>query len=329
MAPRAAAPSRAQRLTGLAVLIALALVALGVLYTQGRYDPASWGWGSAAPGGDAGPLAALAVPGLEPREAGASFDPATLSDKIDGKAELYLAAGFQRLYTRRYALKGNPAAWLELMLYRMKDPRAAFSVFSNQRRPGPTPPGLGPNAYATSNALYLADGPWYLEAVASAPDAGLIKGLDAAARAIVAALPKDQAAAVPGEAALFPPQGLKPGSVVLLAKDAFGMAGLNQIFIASYPQGAPERIAWLARRAGPEAAEQEAAAYARFLETNGGRMAPAPRAIRGARLTELLGVWELVWPQGSYVAGVRGAESQEATLELAMRLHKRLSEVKP
>ncbi|MCF8033547.1 MAG: hypothetical protein K9K66_04790 [Desulfarculaceae bacterium] len=330
MPPSLAAPSRAQRLSGLAVLLALVLVAAGVLWQQASYDPASWGWGGAAPGGGAGPLASLAVPGLEPREAGASFDPATLSDKIDGKAELYLAAGFERLYTRRYALKGQPAIWLELMLYRMKDQRAAFSVFSNQRRPGPTPPGLGPNAYATSNALYLANGPWYLEAVASAPDPALLKGLDAAARAIVAALPGDKAkAATPGEAELFPPQGLKPGSQVLLAKDAFGMAGLNQIFIAAYPAGAPERIAWLARRASPEAAQKEAEAYAKFLAVNGGAQAPAPKAIPGARLVELLGVWELVWPQGAYLAGVRGAESQEATLELALRLHQRLGGAKP
>ncbi len=324
-----AAASRAQRTASLVVCLLLLVVTAGVLWQQARYDPASWGWGGAATGG-AGPLAALSVPGLEPKGAGASFDPATLSDKIDGKAELYLAAGFERLYTRRHALKDRPAAWLELMLYRMKDPRAAYSVFSNQRRPGPTPPGLGANAYATSNALYLAHGPWYLEAVASAQDPALNAALAQAAKAVLAALPGEKpGAAVPGEAALFPPDGLKPGSTVLLAKDAFGMAGMNQVFIAAYPEGAPERIVWLARRENPEAAQKNAEAYVKFLLANGGEAAPDPEGIPKARLVELLGVWELVWVQGPYVAGVRGAESQEATLELGRALHRRLRGVKP
>jgi len=323
------APSRAQRNTSMVVCLLLVMVAAGVLWQQASYDPASWGWGGAATGG-AGPLAALSVTSLEPKGPGASYDPATLSDKINGKAELYLAAGFERLYTRRYALKDKPAAWLELMLYRMKDPRASYSVFSNQRRPGPTPPGLGPNAYATSNALYLARGPWYLEAVASAQDSALLNGLAQTAKAVMAVLPREKTGgAVPGEAALFPPEGLKPGSVVLLAKDAFGMAGMDQTFIAAYPGGAPERIAWLARRKSPGAAQKNAAAYAKFLLANGGEAAPDPEGMPAARLVELIGVWELVWAQGPYVAGVRGAESQEATLELGRRLHQRLSGVKP
>ena len=321
-------PSRAQRLASLATLLMLLVVAGGVLWQQGRYDPASWGWGGAATSGGAGPLASLAVPGLSAKGAGASFDPATLSDKIDGKAELYLAAGFERLYTRRYALATQPAAWLELLLYRMKDPRAAFSVFSNQRRAGATPPGLGSNAYLTSNALYLAHGPWYLEAVASSPDPALRQGLDQAARALLALLPQSKGT-MPGEAGLFPPQGLKPGSVVLLAKDAFGMAGMDQIFIAAYPQGSPERIAFLARRADPAAAQAKATAYVKFLLANGGVEAPAPATVPGGRLVELLGTWELVWSQGPYVAGVRGAESQALASELAARLHQRLGEVKP
>ena len=320
-------PSRMQRLLSLAVLGLLALVAVVVFWQQGRYDPASWGWGGAS-GAGAGLLAELAVPGLNPLGSGEGFTPATLSDKIDGKAELYLAAGFESMAARRYALAGQPAQWLELMLYRMKDSRAAYSVFSNQRRAGAKDSGLAPNAYTTSNALYLAQGPYYLEAVASSPQPALVKGLAQAAQALLAKLPAAPSAA-PAEAELFPAQGMKAGSVVLLAKDAFGMAGLDQVFIAAYPQGAQELMAFLARRADPATANKQASAYAAFLKDNGGNPQPAPAGLPGAHLAEVFGAWELFWSQGPYLAGVRGSEDQAATLALATRLRQALEKAQP
>ncbi|MCF8041839.1 MAG: hypothetical protein K9K65_02545 [Desulfarculaceae bacterium] len=314
--------SLTQRLLSMAALGLLALVAAVVFWQQGRYDPASWGWGGAS-GAGAGMLAELAVPGLTPLGPGEGFTPATLSDKIDGKAELYLAAGFEGMVARRYALAGRPAAWLELMLYRMKNPRAAYSVFSNQRRSGAQDSSLTPNAYTTSNALYLAQGPYYLEAVASLPEPALKQGLTQAAQAILAKLPAAPSAA-PAEAELFPAQGMKAGSVVLLAKDAFGMAGLDQMFIATYPQGGGELMAFLARRADPATAQKQAAAYAAFLKDNGGNPQPAPAEMPGAHLVEVFGAWELFWAQGPYLAGVRGGEDKAATLGLAQRLRQAL-----
>lgn len=320
-------PSLTQRLLSMVILGLLALVIAVVFWQQSRYDPASWGWGGAA-GGRAGMLAELAVPGLTPLGPGEGFTPATLSDKIDGKAELYLAAGFESMAARRYALAGRPAAWLELMLYRMKDPRAAYSVFSNQRRAGAQPSQLAPNAYTTSNALYLAQGPYYLEAVASLPEPALRQGLSQAAQAILAKLPAAPSAAS-GEAGLFPAQGMKADSVVLLAKDAFGMAGLDEVFIATYPQGGGELMAFLARRAGPATAQKQAAAYAAFLKNNGGNPQPAPAGLPGANLVEVFGAWELFWAQGPFLAGVRGAEDRAATLALAQRLRQALEKAQP
>lgn len=320
-------PSLTQRLLSVAVLGLLALVAAVVLWQQGRYDPASWGWGGAS-GAGAGLLADMAVPGLNPLGPGEGFTPATLSDKIDGKAELYLAAGFESMVARRYALAGQPAQWLELMLYRMKDSRAAYSVFSNQRRSGAQDSSLTPNAYTTSNALYLAQGTYYLEAVASSQEPALRQGLGQATQAILAKLPAAPSA-VPAEAELFPSEGMKAGSVVLLAKDAFGMAGLDQIFIATYPQGAGELMAFLARRDDPAVAAKQARDYAAFLKDNGGNPQPDPQGPPGTRLVEVFGFWEVFWAQGTYLAGVRGGEDQAATLELAARLRGALEKAQP
>ena len=66
------------------------------------------------------------------------YDSISLSDKINGKAELYLAAGFARLETQRFALTDNPGQWMERYLYDMGQHANAFSVFSAQRRPAPS-----------------------------------------------------------------------------------------------------------------------------------------------------------------------------------------------
>ena len=67
------------------------------------------------------------------------YDAATLSDKINGKAELYLAAGFERLECRRFALADDPAGWLERFVYTMRAAPGAFAVYSQQRRPQAQP----------------------------------------------------------------------------------------------------------------------------------------------------------------------------------------------
>ncbi|MEW5911745.1 MAG: DUF6599 family protein [Thermodesulfobacteriota bacterium] len=327
MSPAHAQPGRSQTMVGAVLLLVLAVVAAGVFWQQFRYDPTQWGRLASSAGQGAGPLASLSLPGLSPLDAGQTFGPDTLSDKIDGKAELYLAAGFERLYARRYALTGQSAAWLEVFLFRMRSAEAAYSVFSSQRRAGAVPLTITQNAYRTSNAVYLANGSDYLEVVASAATPALQKAVLDAAQAYAQAQGVKKSAA--SEAELFPPQGLQANSVVLLSKDAFGLAGLDRVYIATYPRGPQELMAFLARRADPAVAQAAAQGYVKFLLDNGGKQAPEPAGLPGARLVEIMGTWELVFSQGPFLAGVRGAEDQAATLALARLLRARLSEAKP
>ena len=81
------------------------------------------------------PLAVLAPEGLAPLGVEERFDAQHLADKIDGRAELYLDAGFGGLRCQRFALVGEPDAWLELFLYQLGNPAQAFAVYSSSRRP--------------------------------------------------------------------------------------------------------------------------------------------------------------------------------------------------
>ena len=56
------------------------------------------------------------LPGAQPAGPTESYDPETLSDRIDGKAELYLAANFQEMSIRAFKLpdgcKNQSSLWL-------------------------------------------------------------------------------------------------------------------------------------------------------------------------------------------------------------------------
>src|SRR4030042_753717 len=108
-------------------------------------------------------IAGLEPEGFEPMSDLETFDQATLSDKIDGKADAYLEAGFIRLTARRFISRSNPEVWFEFFLYDMEFPRNAFSVYSNQKREDVIDQDFAGFAYSTENAVFFAHGRYYVE----------------------------------------------------------------------------------------------------------------------------------------------------------------------
>lgn len=326
-----APPSRTQGLVGSLILVLLLAIALGILWRQGRYDPLSWGRptlkGSQAVLPPAQDLDALATPGLEPLGPAERFDAQTLSDKIDGKAELYLSAGFQGLSCRRYHLPGQPNAWFEAFVFDMGQARAAFAVFSVQRRNQGQALDLAPVAYETASSLYMLQGRYYLEIIAAGEDQSLGQGMRDWAKAWLASAPAAESG--PGELELFPAQGLDRQSLSLLASDVFGCAGLEQVFVGTYDVNGQEGTAFLAKRASGQEAQDQVKLYAQFLAGAGGHEVQAADLPAGGHLFEIMGTYELVYSQGAFLAGVHGAETQAVALELGRRLQERLQGVKP
>ena len=140
MTPPGHERSRIESWTGSIILLALLAIAGGVFLQQFNFNPAvlvarGAGQNAAARSFTASQPVADLPPEL--REFGPleTFTPDNLYDKIDGKAELYLAAGFVQMRCQRFALKASPEQWLEWFVYDMGNLPQAFSVFSTQRRP--------------------------------------------------------------------------------------------------------------------------------------------------------------------------------------------------
>ena len=316
--------TRMERLVGFGVLVVLAAIALGIYSVQNRFNPAVTARQMLSESADATAslsLTDLAPGGIQPFSPPEHFHPDTLSDKINGKAELYFSAGFQSLTAQRFALDNNPDLWFEMFVYDMGTARNAFSVFSMQRRGALEAGGPTPFAYATPNGQFLAHGRYYLELVGSEASDPLMSAAEAMAAAFVDRIGAEAAHVT--EMALFPEDGRVSGSRSLVASDAFGITGFNQVFTAQYQHDGAGLMAYVARRESAASAQSTAETVRDFYLEFGGTSLEGPE---GVAVIDILDTIEVVLHQGRYVIGVHEAPDRDTALGLAERIRKRLQE---
>ncbi len=329
MARRKAKVGATEKLMGYGILAVLGLIAVGLLVQQSRFNPAVTaamrtpllkGRPQAVSGQALAATAALLpeVSGFTPLTPAESFGPENLSDKIDGKAELYLSAGFKEMSCRSFDLGASGGAHVEVFLYDMGSAPNAFAVFSGQRRPGSTSLSLTANAYATANALFFTKGRYYAEIVADRASEALSSSLTAYATALLAKLPSE-GETVAG-AGLLPQEGLAQESARLCAADTFGCEGLNNVLTGEYTLKNGKATGFVGERDTPEEARAEARRYQDFLAANGYQKVQAPGAPGDIPVLVLDNSFEMVFVEGRTLAGVHDATSLEAALELAGKL---------
>jgi hypothetical protein len=327
-------PSRKETLVGLAVLLCLAAVAAAVVERQFRFNPAVENFLAIASGRSAMGSAGAAPPasdllvklpeGLRPLSPIERFDRETLSDKIDGKAELYLSAGFVALESQRFARSAQPDRWIEAFVYDMGSAANAFAVFSSQRRPGVESLEIAQHAYRAENALFFTAGDRYVELIGSENEAPLMEAMLALARVLLDARPATPARA--DDRDLFPPESLAADTIRLIPQDAFGLAGFDRVYTAAYRQGSAAAIAFLSRRESPQAAQALLAAYAEMLRGFGAAVEAVDRPVAGALAADVLDFQEIVFCQGPFIAGIREAADRGQAAALAAKLSRRLKE---
>jgi hypothetical protein len=314
-----------ERWVGSGVLVVLAAIALGIYSVQFRFNPAvnaRQELSESAPVTQSLSLADLAPAGIRPLSPPEHFDPDTLSDKINGKAELYFSADFRSLTAQRFALDNDPALWFEIFVYEMGSARNAFSVFSMQRRGDLTAGGPTPFAYATPNGRFLAHGRYYVELVGAEASGPLMSAAEAMAAAFVDRTSADAAHVT--EMALFPEEGRVPGSRSLVASDAFGITGFDQVFTAHYQHDGADIVAYVARRESAGSALSTAETVRDFYLEYGGTSLEGPE---GVAVIDILDTIEVILHQERYVIGVHEAPNRGTALTLAERIRKRLLEI--
>jgi hypothetical protein len=317
------------------ILLVLVMIAAGVFYKQFHYDPILFI--AAAPEGDSSraPIALEApdasAPELQsylpenwkPLTPVEIFGRENLSDKINGKAELYLSAGFLKLQCRRFSQADKPELWMEVFVYDMGDMRNAFSVYSAQKRSDAQPLNLTQFAYSTSNAVFFVHGNKYVEVVAASASDETAAAMLSFVRNFVGEAPAESGQV--DELSLFPPEGLDKESITLHAKDVFSFDRLDNVLTAGYTINGRQLTAFVSSRETPEKAAELAAAYHQFLIENGGEDVKPGVDIPGAMMVEIFDMYELIFTDGSFLAGVYEADEKELAEQLALKLHRGLT----
>ncbi len=259
-----------------------------------------------------------------------TFDRNTLSDKIDGKAELYLESGVVGMVCRRFADSKTPSAWFEVFVYDMGNPLNAFAVFSNQRRADAGESEVAPFAYNAGGSLFLVHGRHYLEILPSETGGGIVAAVEQSARKFIASTPAQKENG-PSPLELLPPEGLIRGSVTLLLKDAYGFDKLDNVVSGDYLVDGTTTTAFLSRRESATSASELAGAYHTLLVRDMGaeKVTLTTSTVPGLLVANVLGDYELVFATGDRLAGIHAGKDLAAAEKLARRLHRAAGGGKP
>jgi hypothetical protein len=325
--------SQRQTLLSMVILSILVGIGVGIFITQSEFNPAVLQKNALLPKPDQDKSSSLLTPdasfvplpaGIQPLTSREIFDIHNLSDKINGKAELYLSAGFTRLVSQRFKDERATDLWMEAFVYDMGNSQNAFSVFSAQRRQNTESLDLAQYAYSTPNALFLIHGRYYVEIIASQVSDQLRQSLKMMAKTFIRNTPAE--ATTVNETELFPKQELAANSVVLISSDAFGYDGFDRIYTAEYEINDHRLMAYLSHRGTAREAKELVSAYVEFLMAYGGQNLETQLPIKDARLIEILDTYEIVFSHGPYLAGTREAATINQAKTLANRLFHRIKE---
>ncbi len=319
-------PSTRETLLGVVILTLLVGIAAGIFRQQSLLNPAISALKTEFSPPAAPPAAPPLVGPLEdltPLSPVETFTAETLYEKINGKADLYLSAGFKALSSQRFTSGPAPDGWLEMFRYDMGESRNAFAVYTSQRREDAAAADIGDQSYRTSNALFFTHGPYYVEIVAAAASPAMDRQLNALAQAFVRATPVESAAIA--EKDLFPRAHLEADSIALIPSDAFGYDKLNQVFTAAYQLDGRRLTAFISRRGSPTEARELARSFYEFLITFGGEGLTSDPEKRG--VVKIFDTYELIFSAGPYLAGVHEAADLKVGERLADMLSQKLAEV--
>jgi len=322
----------AETLCSIAILFALVTIAGVFLLVQGGFDrdfffatesqksfpaPATIKRGGESP---AEILHDIQSPGFKPSGPAETFNAETLSNKIDGRADLYLECGFVRLDTLRFAKENDPVVWFEVFLYEMGAPENAFAVYSIQRRKDGRDATLAPFAYTVENAIFFMHGKYYTEMVASEASDVLNEALLSSSQNLLQRHPPE-AFSLP-EMSLLPEDARLKESEKLFLKNAFGFEKFSRVLTAIYRQNEKEMMAFVTTRKGTGGARALAEEYRRFLVSLGGEERKVEEtAVPGLIMIDMAGDIEVFFCAGDILAGIHAARDKEAALALVRKLY--------
>lgn len=302
---------------GAGVVAVLVAIAAWVWWRGAHPDPLLYGDPNAvlgkAGGAPAGPIDRGAVPknlaGEGWREGTLSrFDATTLYQKIDGRADFFLARGFRSMTF--VPLANAAAASVDLEFYDLGSAQNALGALTAEKPPDATATtAAGTSWYRARNALFVARGAYYARAIGSDESPNVLSQLERLRSALETGLAAGER---PWAHGLFADAlGVPADKVSFQAENAFSFAFARNVFSAALPD---ETEVFVMPAASAAEARKRAADFEKGFLDFGTKV---DRAGTTWVKDRYLSAFSRATVAGTMVVGVRGApkvEDAEAAL---------------
>jgi|GEM_PF-344630 len=200
------------------------------------------------------------------------YTPNNLWDVIDGAADLFLEYNFVDLHIARYQKSADLEIKVEF--YRHKSAVDAFGMYSQERYPDYHFIDLGTQGYLEKGALNFLCGEYYIKISTVQSEKAAQDGLMTIGGSLEKRLKRTKS--WPSLIAAFPTKGRQANTEQYVARNFLGYSFFNNVFTASYNDGA-SLMAFIIRLESPDEASKTIETYLATLpkegksKTEGGR----------------------------------------------------------
>lgn len=158
------------------------------------------------------------------------YDRDTLSDRINGEAELYMPYGFDRMASARYRSAKNPDIGMDVEIYRMGSLLDAYGMYANYRQQQGITTSAGTESNLSPPQLFLYQGRYFVHLQITGTDASDSGSLAECGQMVASRLPV--ARTRPTELAAFDRPEVIKGTERYLPQSLLGYDFLNRGIMA-------------------------------------------------------------------------------------------------
>ncbi len=277
---------------------------------------------SSGPGPLAQMLADLAPAGWKLSDQVTHFTPENLYEKINGRAELFIAYDVVSLTFASFEHATDPERFIDVSVYDMGTVTNAFGIFSVERSPSDPPVALGRAACRSDANVYVWKDQYYITVIASDTTDALQRISMDLARKITDRLP-DTGGRVWGRTAL-PQANRVPRSIRYFQVDAMGLDFMRNTYTAQYRKGDAVVTVFLSRPPSPAAAQATTASYLKHAKQYGKGVEHL--TVNGVDLDvcDMGKTYDVIFQKDRLIAGVTAIKNRSLALQAATDLWRQL-----
>lgn len=240
----------------------------------------------------------------------ATFDPTNLWEKINGRAEAYLAYDFRKMTFGTYRAAAKAADVVDVYVYEMGDATKAFGIYQSERPASVAPAKVGADGYASASGLFFSKGKAYVQIIGGESAALSAEQYMQIGQAIASVI-ADEGGQQWAEK-MLPADGRVDGSLEFLTENAFSLDFLRDVFSARYRDGETETILFIHQAADGAAAAALFKKYAESIESLGGKMLAREENDEGGYAEgDISREFDIIFWKGRYFGGANASPSIE------------------